>query len=385
MRGPSMRGKLSIYACELAGTALMLFFGVAAVAFMWGAGSPVPEIPNPTLRRLVTGLLFAGGATAVVYSQLGQRSGAHINPAITLAFWALGKIGTRDAVAYVMAQFAGATLGVAAAAAAWPDLVRSVQFAVTIPGDGWRWTGAFLAEAIATFLLALTIFVCINKPRLAARTGLIAGLLVALLVMIEAPVSGTSLNPARSFAPALFVPIFRDQWLYFVAPPLGALIAARMFRDRWGGSTVCAKLYHTAKYPCPFAACGYRLAQAGEVIIREGDLGNEAYLLERGRLDVRRRGAAGEEVSIAALGPGDWVGEMSLLLDEARSATVVAVTDAQLRRITPQSFARVLAEDPERTQELLRQLARRVREANARMAQDHLTTRENAWRGTRGV
>ena len=385
MRGPSMRGKLSVYMSELAGTALMLFCGVAAVAFMWGAGSPVPEISNPALRRLVTGLLFAGGATAVVYSPLGQRSGAHINPAITLAFWALGKIGTGDAVAYVVAQFAGATLGVAAAAAAWPDLVRSVQFAVTTPGDGWRWTGAFLAEAIATFLLALTIFVCINKPRLAARTGLIAGALVALLVMIEAPVSGTSLNPARSFAPALFVPIFRDQWLYFVAPPLGALIAARIFRDRWGGSTVCAKLYHTAKYPCPFAACGYRLAQAGEVIIREGDAGNEAYLVERGRLEVRRRGAGGEQLSIATLGPGDWVGEMSLLLDEPRSATVVAVSDAQLRRITPQSFARVLAEDPERTQELLRQLARRVREANARMAQDHLTTRENAWRGTRGV
>jgi CRP-like cAMP-binding protein len=120
------------------------------------------------------------------------------------------------------------------------------------------------------------------------------------------------------------------------------------------------------------------------VIIREGDVGSEAYLVERGGLDVRRRGSGGE-VSIATLGPGDWVGEMSLLLDEARSATVVAVSDAQLRRITPQSFARVLAEDPERTQELLRQLARRVREANARLAQDHATTRENAWQGPRGV
>ena len=368
MRGPSMRGKLSIYGCELAGTALMLFFGVAAVAFMWGAGSPVPEISNPTLRRLVTGLLFAGGATAVVYSPLGQRSGAHINPAITLAFWSLGKIGTRDAVAYAIAQFAGAIVGVAAVTAAWPDLVRSVQFAATTPGEGWRWTGAFIAEAVITFLLAFTIFVCINKPRLASRTGLIAGALVALLVMIEAPVSGTSLNPARSFAPALFVPIVRDQWLYFVAPALGALIAARMFRERWGDSTVCAKLYHTAKYPCPFASCGYRLAHAGEVIMHEGETGEDAYLVERGRLDVRRRAAGGEMVSIATLGPGDWVGEMSLLLDEARSATVVASGDTQLRRITRQSFARLLAEDPERTQELLRQLARRVREANTRMA-----------------
>ena len=368
MRGPSMRGKLLIYACELAGTALMLFVGVAAVAFMWGAGSPVPDISNPALRRLVTGLLFAGGATAVVYSPLGQRSGAHINPAITLAFWSLGKIGTRDAMAYAVAQFAGAIVGVAAAAAAWPDLVRSVQFAATTPGDGWRWTGAFVAETVATFLLAFTIFICINKPRLASRTGLIAGALVALLVMIEAPVSGTSVNPARSLAPALFVPIVRDQWLYFVAPPLGALIAARIYRDRWGESTVCAKLYHTARYPCPFATCGYRIAHQGEVIVREGEAGEDAYLLERGRLDVRRRAATGDEVSIATLEPGDWVGEMSLLLDEPRSATVVALGDAQLRRITRQSFARLLAENPERTLELLRQLARRVGDASARMA-----------------
>jgi aquaporin Z len=363
-----MRGKLSLYACELAGTALMLFFGVTAVALMWGTGSPVPPMTNLTLRRLVTGLLFAGGATAVVYSPLGQKSGAHINPAITLAFWHLGKIGTPDALAYIAAQFAGAIIGVAAAAWAWGDLVQSVQYAVTTPGEGWRWIGAFLAEAISTFLLAFTIFICINKPKIAARTGVIAGALVALLVTIEAPISGTSLNPARSFAPALFVPVFRDQWIYFAAPVLGAILAAVIVRDRWGASTVCAKLYHTPKYPCPFETCGYRLVRTGEVVMREGEIGDEAYLIERGRLDVRRRSAAGEDVSIATLGPGDWVGEMSLLLDEARSASIVALTDAQLRRVTKSTFARVLAEDPERTQELLRQLARRVREANARMA-----------------
>ena len=363
-----MRGKATLYACELAGTALMLFWGVSAVALMWGTGSPIPALENAPLRRLITGMLFAGGATAVVYSPLGQRSGAHINPAITLAFWRLGKIPAADAAAYVVAQFAGAIIGVAAASATWGDLVRSVQYAVTVPGEGWQWIGAFLAEGISTFLLAFTIFICINKPRIAARTGVIAGALVAVLVMIEAPVSGTSLNPARSFAPALFVPVFRDQWIYFVAPTLGALLAAVVVRDRWGASTVCAKLYHTPKYPCPFETCGYRLVHAGDVVMREGELGDEAYLIERGRLDVRRRGATGEDVSIATLDRGDWVGEMSLLLDEPRSATIVALSDAQLRRVTKQTFARVLAEDPERTHELLRQLARRVGEANARMA-----------------
>jgi len=358
-----MRRNLSMYACEFAGTAFMLFWGISAVALMWGAGSPVPAVPVPALRRLITGLLFAGGATAVVYSPLGKRSGAHINPAVTLAFWRLGKIPASDAAAYVVAQLLGAFAGTAAAALVWRDLARSIQFAATSPGAGWTWGGALVAEGLCTFALVFLVFVCVNKPSLAARTGFIAGSLVAFLVMIEAPVSGTSVNPARSIAPAMFVPLYRDQWIYVAGPIAGALIAAVAYQRRWGGSTVCAKLYHTADYPCPFPACGYRRVTAGEAVMHEGDAGGEAYLVERGLLRVMRGG-----VTLAQLGPGDWVGEMSLLLDEPRSATVVAATDSQLRRVTRDTFGRVLAEDPERTQELLRQLARRVREASGRLA-----------------
>lgn len=356
-----MRRNLPVYACEFAGTAVMLFWGITAVALMWGAGSPVPVIQVPALRRLVTGLLFAGGATAVVYSPLGKRSGGHINPAVTLAFWKLGKVPGRDVPWYVAAQVLGAIAGTAAAAGLWSDLARSVQYAATTPGEGWTWAGALAAEAASTFALVFLIFVCVNKPSIAAKTGLIAGSLVAFLVMVEAPVSGTSVNPARSLAPALMVPLYRDQWIYFAGPIAGALLAAVAFQRRWGGVTVCAKLYHTADYPCPFPACGYRLVPAGETVMREGEPGGEAYLVERGELRVTRG-----VVELARLGRGDWVGEMSLLLAEPRSATVVAVTDAQLRRVARDSFARVLAEDPARTEELLRQLARRVREANER-------------------
>lgn len=88
-----------------------------------------------------------------------------------------------------------------------------------------------------------------------------------------------------------------------------------------------------------------------------------AYLVERGELRVTRDG-----LTLAELGPGAWVGEMSLLLDEPRSATVTALTGVQLRRITKESFGRLLAEDPARTQELLRQLAARVRESNRQLA-----------------
>jgi aquaporin Z len=358
-----MRRNLSAYLSEFAGTAIMLFIGVSAVAFMWGPGSPVPAVPNAALRRLLTGILFAGGATAVVYSPLGQISGGHINPAVTLAFWRLGKVPARDAVIYVVMQFLGAVAGAYAAGVAWGGLTRGVQYAATVPGDGYSWAGALAAETAITFLLVFLIFVCVNKPKLAPRTGLLAGSLVALLVMIEAPVTGTSLNPARTLGPAILATNYTGLWIYFAGPLAGALIAAAAFTGQWGKQTVCAKLYHTEKYPCPFDSCSYRLVTAGETVMIEGDPGAEAYVVERGRLEVRRGDAA-----LARLGPGDWVGEMAVLLDEPRSATVTAATDAQLRRVTKHDMGHVLAEDPRRTEELLRQLARRVKAVNERVA-----------------
>jgi CRP/FNR family cyclic AMP-dependent transcriptional regulator len=108
--------------------------------------------------------------------------------------------------------------------------------------------------------------------------------------------------------------------------------------------------------------------QQGEIVMREGDTAEEAYVIERGTLEARGGGARGTSTVLGKLGRGDWVGEMSLLLGEPRSATVVATSDAQLRRVTRETFGRVLAEDPARTQELLRQLARRLREADGRLA-----------------
>ena len=346
----------------------MVFIGVSAVAFMWAPGSPVPAVENGMLRRLLTGIIFAGGGTAVVYSPLGQISGGHINPAMTLAFWHLGKVPTRDAVLYVVGQFLGALAGAYAAGVAWGPLTTGVEYAITVPGPGYNWAGVLVAETLITFLLAFTIFVCVNKPRIASRTGLIAGALVAVLVMVEAPVSGTSLNPARTLAPAILASNYTALWVYFAGPFAGALAAAAAYRGQWGQQTVCAKLYHTEKYACPFETCSYRLVAKGETVMLEGDPGGEAYVVERGALEVRRGTAAPEGVPLARLGPGDWVGEMSLLLDEPRSATVVAATDAQLRRVTKHDMGHVLTGDPRRTEELLRQLARRVKATNERVA-----------------
>src|SRR4029078_5859077 len=140
------------YFSEFAGTAIMLFIGVSAVAFMWGPGSPVPVVPNGALRRLVTGLMFARRATAVVYSPCGQMSAGHINPAVTLAFWRLGKVSTRDAVIYAVVQCLGAIAGAFAAGVAWGPLTTGVQYAATVPGQGYTVAGALVAETAIPFL-----------------------------------------------------------------------------------------------------------------------------------------------------------------------------------------------------------------------------------------
>ena len=349
---------------EFAGTAIMLFIGVSAVAFMWAPGSPVPAIDNAALRRLLTGLLFAGGATAVVYSPLGQISGGHINPAVTLAFWRIGKVSTRDAVIYSVVQFAGALTGAYAAGAAWGPLTHGVQYAATVPGNGYSWAGALAAETAITFLLVFTIFVCINKPRIAPRTGIICGTLVALLVMIEAPVTGTSLNPARTLGPAILAPAYASLWIYFVGPAAGALLAVGAYRGQWGSQTVCAKLYHTEKYRCPFDQCSYRLVSSGEIVMKEGEPGDEAYRrrARRARRAARRQRGAGA-ARPRRLGRRDEpAARRAALGDGRRGHRRAAAADHAAR------FAHVLAEDPKRTEELLRQLARRVKATNERVA-----------------
>jgi aquaporin Z len=357
----------------------MMLIGIGAVALIWHPGSPFEAwIPWPSLRRLLTGTIFASGATLVVYSRLGQRSGAHINPAVTLAFWTLGKISSRDALAYVGAQILGALAGVAAVALLLGEKAMGVHLGMTTPAEGLHWIWAFTAEALITFLLVFLILQCVGRPRLAPYTGYFAGSLVALLVCAEAQYTGTSLNPARSLAPAILMGYSSDlamwfpmapmhQWLYLVAPPLGALVAVGLSRRLERTRPACAKLYHTENYPCIFADCGYHLVRAGETVLREGEESQRAFVVERGELEVRRRDTAGKDVVLGRLGPRDWVGEMGLLLQQPRSATVVAITDAQLRPITRENFARVIAEDPEVSLRVLRQLAERLYEADRRI------------------
>lgn len=211
-------------------------------------------IDDPMARRALMGLAMGSTASALIYSPLGARSGAHLNPATTLAFWRLGKLHGVDAAGYVIAQVAGAFAGVVLAALALSHYIAApeVHYVATVPGP-WGQAAAFGAEFAITFVLLTAVLHVSNHPRLSRVTGLVAGGLVALYITVEAPVSGMSLNPARSLAPAVFAEELASFWIYLVAPPLGMLLAAVAFVHARGTAAVfCAKLHHHTEARCIF-------------------------------------------------------------------------------------------------------------------------------------
>ena len=218
-------------------------------------------LPDVMLRRALMGLAMGATAIALVYSPFGQRSGAHFNPALTLTFLRLGKIEPADALGYVIAQFAGGVLGVLAIAGVLGMRVAapSVNYAVTAPGMAGS-AAAFAAEVAISFTTMLTVLIVSNTARLARFTPLFVGALVASWITFEAPLSGMSMNPARSFASAAGAGVFSSLWLYFTAPLVGMLLAAEVYvRARGLRAVHCAKLHHQNSQRCIFR-CGYHMA-----------------------------------------------------------------------------------------------------------------------------
>jgi aquaporin Z len=241
-------------------TALGLFM-VSATLFtilLEHPASPLRQaLPDDLTRRLLMGLAMGGTAIAIIYSPWGRRSGAHMNPSVTLTFLRLGKIAPADAFFYMAAQFAGGLLAVllVASVARMALADPAVRYAATVPGPGGPWI-AFAAEVAISFVLMLTVLGVSNSARLARFTGLAAGGLVAAWITFEAPLSGMSMNPARSVASAVPAGALGPLWIYFTAPPLGMLLAAESYRALRGTRAVaCAKLHHDASFRCIFR-CG---------------------------------------------------------------------------------------------------------------------------------
>lgn len=236
--------------------AFMVSAGVFGTLLEYPGSAVRQALPDPFVRRVLMGLAMGSTAVAIIYSRWGKRSGAHINPAVTLAFSRLGKIEPRDAAAYVVAQFAGGAAGVLAVTALLGAAFAEppVLYVATLPGPAGAET-AFLAEAAISFFLMLVVLLATNARRLAKFTGLFAGVLVAAYIALEAPVSGMSMNPARSLASALPAGLWTAFWVYFTAPPIGMLLASEVYR-RAGGAVRCAKLHHDNDQPCIFR-CRY--------------------------------------------------------------------------------------------------------------------------------
>jgi aquaporin Z len=243
------------YGAELLGTAFLLFAGVSAIVFDFGTGSPLAAVlPDRSTRLLITGLLFAGSGSLVAISPLGKLSGGHINPAVSLAFWVQGKMHHLDLGGYVLGQFLGATIGMLLVVLVWRERAASVNIGNTLPGVAYPLWVVFLAEASLTCLLVFSIFLFLSSHRLMRWTPLMVWILIAVMVWLESPISGTSLNPARSFGPAFISGVWHDQWLYWVAPTLGALLVAGAFRLLMASrrDVLTCKLFHSPHYRSVF-------------------------------------------------------------------------------------------------------------------------------------
>jgi aquaporin Z len=196
---------------------------------------PVREaIPSPVLRRAIIGICMGLTAIGLIYSDWGKRSGAHLNPAVTLAQWQLNRISTTDAVFYVLAQFAGGSLAVAALTVLMPDVMahKTVNFVATVPGPTGVWL-ALICEFLMAFGMLTMVLALSNSRQLAPWTGYFVGCLVALYITVEAPFSGMSINPARTVSSALSAGQWPAIWIYFVGPTAGMALAGWLYRVRY--------------------------------------------------------------------------------------------------------------------------------------------------------
>jgi aquaporin Z len=245
------------YLMEAAGLGFFMISACSFAVALEHPASPLRELIPVFARRALMGLAMGATNVAIVYSPWGKRSGAHINPAVTWTFYRLGKVEGWDALFYGVAQFAGGILGVVLAVVALGALVShpSINYVATVPGPAGV-PIAFAAELLMAFVMMMMILRVTNQARLARYTGVLAGILVAAFITFENPLSGMSINPARTFGSALNARLWTDLWLYFVAPPLGMALAAELYRRMSHATVRCAKLHHENQERCIFR-CGY--------------------------------------------------------------------------------------------------------------------------------
>jgi aquaporin Z len=244
----SVRVQLGIWGAEAVGTAVLVLGALSAVAFVLGEGSPLARLPM-SLRLAITGVLVGVCVALIAVSPLGRLSGAHINPAVTVGFWIVRMVRSRDLAGYVGAQLAGAVVGGYLFRWSWGRVALSVGGGVTHPSVSIP--VALALEAGMTALLMAMILLFVSRTRLTRWTPVMLVPLLAVLVWRGSSYTGTSLNPARSEGPAIAFGDLADLWLYFAGPLPGAVAAATTWRYlRPAQAPKTAKLFHDPRYPC---------------------------------------------------------------------------------------------------------------------------------------
>ncbi|HSS19500.1 MAG TPA: aquaporin [Pyrinomonadaceae bacterium] len=243
------------YLMEAAELSLFMISACVFTVLLYYPASVVAQvIHHEIFRRMLMGAAMGSTAIAIIFSPIGKRSGAHFNPSVTLAFFRLGKITAWDAAFYILFQFAGGIAGVLLASLLLGTLAahESVNYAATRPGPRGT-TLAFFAELLISFVLMSVVLTISNTKKFSRWTGLFSGALVAIYITIESPISGMSMNPARTLGSASAAHLWTSLWIYFIAPPIGMLLAAEVYqRMRTGRAVACAKLHHHNNQRCIF-------------------------------------------------------------------------------------------------------------------------------------
>jgi len=202
---------MKIYFAELIGTFVLVFAGTGAIV--------INDVSGGSVSHVGIALTFGLVVMTMIYT-LGDVSGAHLNPAVSLGFWVAGRFPIRNVLPYILSQCAGALLASTVLRLMFP---QHQTLGATLPSGSLA--QSFVFETILTFFL---MFVIINVSVGAKEKGLMAGVAIGAMVGLEAmfagSVSGASMNPARSLAPAVVSGNFRDLWIYIVAPLAGAYL-----------------------------------------------------------------------------------------------------------------------------------------------------------------
>jgi aquaporin Z len=251
----TIRAHWKLYLMEAAELAALMFSICLFGALVYSAESPLQRFSlSLGQKSFFMGIAVAAVTCLIIRSPFGRRSGAHFNPAITVAYLWLGRIHRWDALAYIAAQFTGGVAGVFVACRLLGHHLSAdpVRYVVTLPGKHGAAT-AFLVEFLLSAVLMGIVLFATNHRRLAPLSPVFVSLITVFYYVLCSSISGFSVNPARTFSTAFFASVWHGIWIYFAAPTLGMVAAAAIYvRSMGPGSVYCAKIFHDLHTPCPF-------------------------------------------------------------------------------------------------------------------------------------